>query len=68
MKTLYNGSVVVCELVYGSKPEETFIDSAYYADTGEPLTHDDIIILQLECDSELDIAHYEHQLEVLDYE
>jgi hypothetical protein len=68
MKTLYNGAIVICELVYGAQPEETFIDSAYYADTGEELSNDDIVILQLECDAALDEAHYEHLIEVYENE
>lgn len=68
MKTIYNGAVVICELVYGKQPEETFIDSAYYIDTGEELSNDDIVILQLECDGALDEAHYEHLIEVYENE
>lgn len=68
MKTLYNGAVVICELHYGSLPEETFIESAYYVETGEPLSNDDIVILQLDCDAELDQAHYEHLIEVYENE
>lgn len=59
MKASLGGRVVICELYIGNKLEETFIDSAYFADSGEELTLEEIAIVQYTHDRELDIAHYD---------
>lgn len=57
MKAVLRGRVVICDLYIGDTLEETCIDRAYYADSGEELTFEEIAIVQYTHDRELDLAH-----------
>ena len=65
MKASLGGRVVICELYIGKRLEETFIDSAYFADSGEELTLEEIAIVQYTHDRELDNAHFDALEEIL---
>lgn len=57
MITVFNGREVECEVSIASEPEDCFIESAVYTDTGEPLDSDELDLLQDAAGELLDEAY-----------
>jgi hypothetical protein len=68
MITILNGLEVEVERIeYGSEPEDTYIISAYYLETGQALEDAELDELNDELGSELYDAWLEHQIGRAEY-
>lgn len=66
MVTTFNGREVECEVSFAREPEDCFIESAVYTDTGEALTSDELDTLQDEAGALIDEAYNERAIDHAD--